>query len=191
MKNSMSGMTVLLSALINMTLAGCVSTNNSSSTFTSSVLENKKSFEEIIPVEAAIYLPDEFISKMPVFNDEGSALWQSYFINCVSPLFEKATVIANLGEINVNPKISVIVKPELWGYYFQSYYRSWTCWLEFRYKISDRQGKTIAIIASSGKSFGPDKSKALAAVLKEAVAQFQKDAVKNKEAILLKSRSNL
>jgi hypothetical protein len=160
--------------------------------FSVAKLEHMISFHNLgtrdkVQIEGAIYLPDEFIQKMLGLSGGDPNLWPWFFKRGIGPVFEKAEVINNLEEMKSRPNVKIIVKPELWGFYFQRYYTSWTCWLDFRYKLLDRNGNVITSIAAEGKSFESDKFRALSSVMNDVVKKFQKDFLLKKEEVLGKS----
>lgn len=162
-------------------------------TFTTATLEPLVSFhklkdEEKLPVDGAIYIPEDFIKKMPVLTGNDPNLWPWFFKKGIESVFEKAEVFKNLEEIKSFPKVKVIVKPELWGFYFQRYYGTWTCWLDFKFRFLDKNGNTITSISADGKSLDSDRLRALATVMNEVVEKFQKNIARlEREKILSKS----
>lgn len=169
--------------------SGCASSIVS---ITPSQLEPAVSFHtdnagEKLPVEAAIYLPDDVLQQLPALQGAGPEVWSWFFTEGIASVFADVQVVTNL-EAYAPASEYVIIQPELWGYFLQSYRGTWTCWLDARFRFIDETGRETRSIFAEGRAQRKLRTHALAAAMNQVVARFQEHVAIEKDRILAASK---
>ncbi len=137
---------------------------------------NKAPVVEKIPVSAAIFLPDRERNSLPLLVGDDRNLWPWFFENSVAAVFREVTVVKTLDEARNNPKIGVVVTPEMWGWFLQSYYGNFVCLVELKYRILDVNGNRVTTIIANGKGQNAGVHQALAQAMEGAAQELQRGA---------------
>ncbi|KAF0145387.1 MAG: hypothetical protein FD156_957 [Nitrospirae bacterium] len=145
-----------------------------------SLTARKPKAEERLPTVGAIYLSDEFINKMPALLGDDKTLWPWFFKRAIEPVFNNVVIINGSDDIKNHPEVKLIVKPELWGFFFQSYYGTWTCWLDFKFRFMNRDGNEITGLFAEGKGIDGNIYRALGSSMSQVIEKLQKNVLYTK-----------
>lgn len=147
-------------------LSGCAS-------ITRAKLERRVAFDQVrdaerLPIQAVILLPEEFVRKLPSLAGKDQTIWPWFFQAGLAPAFQQVAVIQRLEELSQHPDAKVVVQPEMWGFFSGGSFDGWgqgewTYWLDFRYRVRDRNGREIVSIPAEGLARCSDQSGILAA----------------------------
>jgi len=162
---------------------GCAKTV-SIATLDKEVSYNKFENQKLLS-KAAIYLPDDFMKKMPDSFGNNPEIWPWFFKKSIEPIFEKVIVIKNLDEVRSLPDVAVIIKPELWGFYweFNPSDQGYQCWLDFKFRLSDKNGNVLTTVTAEGKGINSDITSALVWCVNEVIEKFQKSVISSEKVL--------
>ena len=190
-KNKMSLFTIVI-----LLFGGCAIKQHPINISTLSSSVNFHQFAEKLPMTIGLLLSKDFINNMPeaeisIFKKRDLSLWPWFFTQGVRPVFEDVKVIEDMKEIESSPELEVIIKPELWAWFYQDLERASAydiesyCLLEIKYRFLDRNGNEITYIFSSGKAKSNYKLNSIAAAMDDVVIEFQKQVLSTKRQTIL------
>lgn len=110
---------------------------------------------ERLPVAAAILLPEDYLKKLPLPAGKDQTLRPWFFQGSLAPAFQRVDAIKRLDDLSQHPEARIVIQPELWGFFDQGYgdgwgQVEWTCWLNFRFRVLDRNGHQVTSIPAEG-----------------------------------------
>ncbi len=143
-----------------------------------------------IPLTVVLYLPNHLIRQLPQFLGSQEDLWPWVFQNAIDPAFKNTTVISDSSQLHSLPGNTIIIQPELWGYFFRRYGLPWNCWFDFKFTFLDSKLYPITSIKTDGTSTGEDLTQAFASTMNEIISTFQKELTHQRRETLLKFSNN-
>jgi hypothetical protein len=139
-----------------------------------------KYIQNKIDVNTCIYLSDEVIAKMPLY-DSDNELWTWFFLEGLKPVFEQVIIIKNLQELNNRPDVKLIIKPELWSWI--SY--SDNCVLGFKICFLDRSGsERFSFKLEKGNILVKDRISSLAQSMDGLMKELQSAIIQKKNELI-------
>ncbi len=128
-----------------------------------------------------ILVPKDLLKAMPSLDSGADNLWLWFYRTGLGTAFDQAEIIEQLPADTGGSRGKVVVKPELWGYFFQRYGRQWTCWLEFKIRFLSPQGKQRAAFLAEGDGTETEAIPALASALRGVIRKYQRTITNSKQ----------
>lgn len=127
---------------------------------------------EPLPMHAALLIEPDYLTKMPKLDGDEAAVWSWLLREAVRPVFQQVDTISDWSEIGRRPGVSLVIKPEIWGFFFQPSRKGERCWLELRFVILSVTGEKRDEIFADGDALDKDRSRSLAGAALGVIQDF-------------------
>ena len=142
--------------------------------------------DQKLPMRAGLLLPDTYVKELPRLRGDDLGVWPWFFDSQMRSCFSETTRIQDLNALKSDPSIQIVVKPELWGWDGQGYMQMATTWLNFKYRIFDRNGTEIGSFMTEGYTQDKDMIRSFGYCMTESAGYFRTEINGPQKELIMK-----